>query len=80
MATCVGCGAQLDATWKYCIHCGIATDAREITNDVRPVAVVEAPPARLSSGALITAGAIIFVVGVTVLVVLLLAASGKLHG
>lgn len=25
MATCDGCGAELAASWKYCIHCGIAT-------------------------------------------------------
>ena len=38
MKTCVGCGAQLDPTWKYCIHCGIAVDAKEFV----PVAA-EAP-------------------------------------
>lgn len=30
MKTCVGCGAQLDPTWKYCIHCGIPVDAKEL--------------------------------------------------
>ncbi|HEY4267143.1 MAG TPA: zinc ribbon domain-containing protein [Galbitalea sp.] len=30
MKTCVGCGAQLDPTWKYCIHCGLAVSLREL--------------------------------------------------
>ena len=55
MKTCVGCGAQLDPTWKYCIYCGIAVDAKELVpagtaSPVVPIAQATyvAPPPAIS--------------------------------
>jgi hypothetical protein len=70
METCVGCGAMLAPSWKYCIHCGIAVDAREVTpgipSAIRPVA----PPARpgaVRNHALLIGGVGTGVIGVALL-------------
>jgi hypothetical protein len=65
MATCVGCGAELAPEWKYCIHCGIATDAREIPAAIRP----EAPVVRRRRiSPLVIAGIAAFLVGIALLI------------
>ena len=53
MATCDGCGAELAASWKYCIHCGIATDAgmaapAQVPAAIRPEQKPAAPRRRAS--------------------------------
>ena len=80
MATCVGCGAELAPTWKYCIHCGIATDAHEVA----PAKSPEEPQTgtqtgsrlRLKTAGLVTVAVIAFIVVATVLVVVIVLMTG----
>jgi hypothetical protein len=64
MESCVGCGATLAPTWKFCIHCGIAVDAHEIPAAIRPDDPVEAPtPSRIGDILLLVGGIVAFLVG-----------------
>jgi hypothetical protein len=71
MARCVGCGAELDPSWKYCIHCGIPADAHEIPPAIRPESAMPAVVPRRRAG-LSRRSLIIGAVGVFVIVVALL--------
>ncbi|MDQ1570818.1 MAG: hypothetical protein QOF79_1492 [Actinomycetota bacterium] len=73
MATCVGCGAELAPTWKYCIHCGIATDAHEVRPSVRATRPAKA---RFSTRALVGGGVALFLVIAAVLIVAIVALTG----
>ena len=68
METCVGCGAPVAPSWKFCIHCGLAVESPEIPGAIRPA---ESAPARTtaSTRALVLGGIGIFLVGVALLVV-----------
>jgi uncharacterized membrane protein YvbJ len=53
MATCDGCGAELAASWKYCIHCGKATGTEttapaQVPGAIRPEQTPTAPRRRAS--------------------------------
>lgn len=76
MATCVGCGAELAPTWKYCIHCGIATDAHEVSVDLPESKAEPVAKARLSTPALVTIGVVAFLIIATVLVVVIVLVNG----
>jgi uncharacterized membrane protein YvbJ len=76
MATCVGCGAELTPTWKYCIHCGIATDAHEVSVDAPQSEPDEVTKARLSTPALVTIAVVAFLVIATMLVVVIVVING----
>lgn len=68
METCVGCGAPLAPTWKYCIHCGIAIEKPDVPSAIRPdgTAVVSH---RSRNRGLLLGGTGIFLVGIALLVV-----------
>ena len=68
METCVGCGAPIAPSWKFCIHCGIAIEKPEIPNAIRPDAPT-APVHKHRSRALLLGGIGIFLVGIALLVV-----------
>ncbi len=66
METCVGCGSPVAPAWKFCIHCGMAIEPREIPAAIRPDASA-APP---RGGRLYVLGGIgLFLVGIALLVV-----------
>jgi hypothetical protein len=68
MESCVGCGAPLAPTWKFCVHCGIAIEHPKVPAAIRPD--VEAGPVRKSrSRALLFGGVGIFLVGIALLVI-----------
>jgi hypothetical protein len=67
METCVGCGAMLAPTWKYCIHCGIAVDAEEIPGAIRPEVVVPADPP-IPRRVLLLGGSGIFLAGLALVI------------
>jgi hypothetical protein len=80
MATCVGCGAELSPDWKFCIHCGIATDAREISIDPVPAASAVAPVAeKKRSRVFLIAGVCAFVVAAVLLIVAISYLVGALN-
>jgi hypothetical protein len=65
MESCVGCGATLAPRWKFCIHCGIGVDAKEISAPIRPDDAPEAPmPSRAGDILLLVGGIVAFLVGV----------------
>jgi hypothetical protein len=78
METCVGCGAILAPTWKYCIHCGLATSAQEIPGAIRPDAAVTAirPVPRR---ALVLGGIGLFLVGLALIIVAIIFVAAAIH-
>jgi hypothetical protein len=68
METCVGCGAPLAPSWKFCIHCGIAVDPPEIPNAIRPDSAAS-PQHKRRNRALLLGGIGIFLVGIALLIV-----------
>jgi hypothetical protein len=74
MTECEGCGAQLAPSWKYCIHCGLATSALEIPAALRPSSGPAMPPK--FSRVLILCGVGIFLVGIGLIVVTAVYLSG----
>jgi hypothetical protein len=79
MATCVGCGAELAPEWKFCIHCGIAADAREIPAAIRPDDAAAEPVARSTrSRILLVAAVAAFAIAAVLLLVAIAALAGAL--
>lgn len=65
----MACEAELDPSWKFCIHCGIAVDAREIPGAIRPE---RQPPAsgrrvRRRNAIYLAAGVVALLVGLGLL-------------
>jgi uncharacterized membrane protein YvbJ len=64
MASCVGCGAQLAPAWKFCIHCGIAVDAKVAPINPRTGSVSHVRRSTPRGRSLIVGGVIVFLVGI----------------
>lgn len=79
METCVGCGAILAPTWKYCIHCGLAVDALEIPGAIRPDAAAAAANRPVPSRALVLGGVGIFLVGLALIIVAVIIVAAAIH-
>jgi uncharacterized membrane protein YvbJ len=79
MATCVGCGAQLAPEWKFCIHCGIAADAREITRDVPMAPTADPSTTSTRSRIFLIAGVSAFVVAAALLILAIAYLVGALN-
>jgi hypothetical protein len=82
METCVGCGALLAPSWKFCIHCGIAVDAREILPEVpsaiRPPAQ-PAKPGNVRNHALLIGGIGTGIIGIALVVLAIAYATGTVN-
>jgi uncharacterized membrane protein YvbJ len=76
MATCVGCGAQLAPAWKYCIHCGIAVDAKGVPVNPRTGSVSHVRRSNANGRKLIIGGVVVFLVGIALIAVAVAFMSG----
>lgn len=74
MGTCEGCGHQLATKWKYCIHCGVANSAfsAEVTDPLTDLLGGVASEPHITGRSRVAAGAILFLLGITLLVALII--------
>jgi hypothetical protein len=76
MASCVGCGAQLAPAWRYCIHCGIAVDAKIAPVNPRTGSASHVRPGTPRARRFIVAGVIVFLIGIGLIAAAIAFASG----
>jgi hypothetical protein len=82
MATCDGCDAELAASWKYCIHCGIATDAgttapAQVPGAIRPEQKPAAPRRRTNPLTFVVVA--VCLAGIVLLGIAIAYLAGALH-
>ncbi|NEM92214.1 zinc-ribbon domain-containing protein [Galbitalea soli] len=81
METCPDCNRQLEASWKFCIHCGAALRSTHTPMSAALAGQADAPPmvplgGNRYSQALIVGGAAILCLGVTLLILTLVLLRG----
>jgi uncharacterized membrane protein YvbJ len=82
MATCDGCGAELAASWKYCIHCGTAigtaaTTAAQVPGAIRPERKPAAPRRRTNPLTFVVVA--VCLAGIVLLGIAIAYLAGALH-
>jgi hypothetical protein len=70
MEKCLGCGQEVGASWKFCIHCGLAVHRTSVPAAIRfDDSMDDAPAKGAVSRGLVIGGIGIFLLGVALIVI-----------